>query len=248
MSLPSTYWPALAADYLTAYAQAFPSAGGIASEPSHRNAIILACSVAQHETQNGLAWPGSNNFGAVQLRALTVPEAGAFNAGLLKAGDYTPSRDGVLHVDTHPPGVPYAIWFAAFPTRIAGIVHFLKELWRISEGAPDADGATVESVVLEMYCGHYFEDRFKDDRGWQPRRAKPLSATEQKDVDDYAGDLVGGGVNACYQMICGALASWDYGRDANVTTADPTEEPTRPEIPLPFHSQSTIPPPPPETT
>ena len=216
MSLPPDYWPSLAADYVTAYMQAFPSAGGGAERTPSRNTILLAMSVAEHETNNGRAWPGTNNFGAVQLRSLTTAETADFQSGTLKAGDYTPSRDGVLHVDTHPSPagpIPYPIWFAAFPDRVAGIAHFLRVLWRLSLGAPDADGATVETVCLEMYCGHYFEDRFKDDRPFQARRAKPLSATEQKDVDDYAGDLVGGGVRACFTTICGALARWDYGLD-----------------------------------
>jgi len=245
MSLPSTYWPALAADYLTAYAQAFPSAGGIASEPSHRNAIVLACSVAEHETNNSRAWPGSWNFGAVQLRRLTLAEAGAFNDGTIKVGDYTPSRDGVLHVDTHPgPSgpVPYPVWFAAFPNRVAGIVHFLKVLWQDSACAPDAVDATPFSVADAMYQRGYYEGAR---HGARPvgQRSYPLNVAEQANVTDYAN-----AVAACMATIGPALASWDYGRDANVTTADPTEEPTRPEIPLPFHSQSTIPPPPPETT
>jgi hypothetical protein len=223
MTLPDGYWPALLDDYVTAYQAAFPTAGGAAESTPSRNALLLACSVAQHETANGLAWPGTNNFGAVQLRKLTAAEFAAYQAGTLHAGDYTPARDGVLHVDTHPLGQgasqPYPVWFAAFAKRTDGIAHFLKTLYADSLCAPDAPDATPASVALEMYCGHYFEGAWKDERPFQARRAKPLSPNEQRDVDDYAG-----AVNACLAMICGALASWDYGRDHNDETPD-----TRPD-------------------
>jgi hypothetical protein len=230
MTLPADYWTLLADDYVAAYKSAFGAEG----QTPGRVAILVAMSVAEHETNNGRAWPGTNNFGAVQLRSLTADERAAYHAGTLKSGDYDAAHDGVLHVDTHPLGngasEPYPVWFAAFPTRVEGVAHFLKTLWRTSESAPDAPDATVLSVVTEMYCGHYFEDRFQDDRPWQARRAQPLSAPEQKDVEDYAGLLNGGGVNACYATICGALGAWDFGRDPVTDPADPTQ----PMPPLPF--------------
>ena len=227
-----SYWLSLAEDYLTAWSLAFPAAGGIASEPSHRWAIELAMSVAEHETNNGRAWPGTNNFGAVQLRILTAPEQAAFVAGAIKAGDYTPSRDGVLHVDTHPgvnggPPTPYAVWFAAFPTRVEGIAHFLKTLYRLTDGEIGNPAVDVASLVTEMYCGHYFEDRWKDDRPWQARRAKPLSPTEQKDVDDYAHGATGHqGVQGCLDMIVPMLTAWDYGLDAAAGVTPIAGDPT----------------------
>lgn len=222
MTLDAAYWCSLADDYLTAHAQAFPSAGGIASEPSHRNAIVLSMAVAEHETNNGRAWPNSYNFGAVQLRGLTPAEGAAFRSGTLKAGDYNADRSGVLHVDTHPPGVPYPMWFAAFPTRVLGVAHFLKTLYRLSESAPEAPDATAASVSLEMYCGHYFEGRHIDDRPWVQRRPKPLDAPEQANVDEYARS-----VQACRDTIEPMLAGWDYGRDEYVEVHDtlpPTAE------------------------
>jgi hypothetical protein len=240
VTLPALYWPELAADYLAAYAIAFPSAGGIASEPSHRNAIILACSVAEHETNNGRAWPGTWNFGAVQLRALTLQEAYAYNAGQLKVGDFTPSRDGVLHVDTHPTAngpQPYPEWFAAFPNRVAGIVHFLHVLWQDSDCAPDALDATPFSVADAMYQRGYYEGRHSGARQ-VGKRSYPLTAPEQANVTDYAN-----AVAACMATIGPALASWDYGRDQNVTTVDARELPT---APLPFYVADTLPPGPPD--
>ena len=143
----SLYWQALAVDYDTAASQTF-------GRPVSRDALNLAMSVAQHETCNGAAWPGSNNFGAVQLRGLNATEAAEFAAGTLKAGDYNSDRSGVLHVDTHPPGVPYPIWFAAFPTRVAGVAYFLKALWRLSAGECEAPDATPARLSLAMYCHH----------------------------------------------------------------------------------------------
>ena len=202
-----TYWTDLAADYLTAWSLAFPSPGGIASEPSHRNAIIIACSIAEHETNNGRAWPGTQNFGAVQLRSLTADERAAYDAGTLKAGDYTPTRDGVLHVDTNPPGIPYPIWFAAFDSRPAGIAHFLKVLWRLSAGAPDVEGATCADVALAMYLHGYYEGAHPGARpSW--KRVPPLTPLEAANVADYAH-----AAQACRDRIEPALASWDYGRD-----------------------------------
>lgn len=134
MTLDVDYWTALANDYAAA------APGALGHQPS-RWALVLACSVAEHETNNGRAWPGAWNFGAVQLRELTAAEQAAFAAGQLHAGDYT--RDthradvprGILQVDTHPgPSGPvrYGVWFAAFNSRVQGIAFFLRTLWRLT--------------------------------------------------------------------------------------------------------------------
>ncbi len=221
----ATYWCGLAADYLTAYATCFPSAGGIASEPSHRNAIVLAMSVAEHETNNSRAWPGTNDFGATQLRGLTPAELAAFQAGTLKAGDYTPSRDGVLHVDTHPtPSGPqrYPVWFAAFPTRVEGIAHFLKVLWRLSGGVADQDGCTSAGLAAEMYMRGYYEGAHA---GARPvgQRNPPLTMPELANIADY-----GGAVEACRGTIEPQLAAWDYGLPENLEPVDPAAHDTEP--------------------
>lgn len=125
------YWLSLAADYELAAPR------GVFHYPS-RLSLLLAMSVAEHETENGRAWPGEWNFGAVQLRGLTQDELQAFQAGTLVAGARTTVTnrsdvpEGALHVDTHPPGIPYPVWFCAFPTRPDGIVFFLHVLWRLS--------------------------------------------------------------------------------------------------------------------
>ena len=218
MTIAAEWWVELAKDYLDAWTQAFPSPGGMASEPSHRWGIELAMSVAQHETQNSMAWPGSWNFGAVQLRGLTAEEHAAFNAGTLKAGDFLPDHSGVLHVDTHPPGVPYPVWFFAAPTRVLGIVHFLQTLYRLTGGEFTSDAATAASTALAMYIRHYYEGRHVDDRPWQAARKVPLSAPEQSNVDEYAG-----AIQKCLDVIVPMLTGWDYGLDpaAGVTSDVP---------------------------
>lgn len=215
--MDNAYWLSLAEDYLTAYAQAFPSAGGIASEPSHRNAIVIAMSCAEHETNNSRAWPGTWNFGAVQLRGLTAAELDAFHAGTLKAGDYLPDHSGVLHVDTHPTAagsVPYPVWFYAAPTRVLGIVHFLKTLWRLSSCDPDNEDATCATTAQAMYMHGYYE-------GWHAgarpvaKRVLPLTPPETANVADYAGAM-----QKCRDVIEPALTGWDYGRDQNIETTE----------------------------
>jgi hypothetical protein len=220
MGLPDGYWPALLDDYVAAYQAAFPTAGGAAESTPSRNALILACSVAEHETNNGRAWLGTNDFGATQLRPLTVQEMTAFQAGTLKAGDFTPSRDGVLHVDTHPSPsgpVPYPVWFAAFPTRVEGIAHFLKVLWRLSSSYADDPAATPFGLADAMYQHGYYEGAHP---GARPvgKRAYPLNAGEQANVTDYANAIA-----ACMGEIAANLTAWDYGRDLNDETPDPSQ-------------------------
>jgi hypothetical protein len=232
MSLPNDFWPKLADDYVSAYKQAFPTAGGSAESLPSRNAILLAASVAQHETSNGMAWPGQNNFGAVQLRGLTLQERAAFDDGDLKPGDYNADRTGVLRVDTHPgPNgpIPYPEWFVAFDHRVDGIAYFLKTLWRLSGGEFARDGADPMSLSVAMYRHGYYEGAH---HGARPvgQRNDPLTAPEQANVSDYAHAVTG-----CLATIAGALGSWDFGRDRvagdDGVTSDPVAHDTEPVPP-----------------
>ncbi len=191
----------------------------------------MAC--AEHETNNGRAWPGTNNFGACQLRGLSPAENAAFQAGTLKAGDYTPSRDGVLQVDTHPGPkgpVPYPVWFAAFPTRVAGVAFFLKTLYRLSSAAPDADGATCATVAEAMYRHGYYEGAHAGGRPVALRKS-PLTAPEQANVNDYARAM-----NACRAVIepfVSGMAGFDSpppgpGQEAGEAGADESDAGQRP--------------------
>lgn len=187
------YWSNLWQDYQTAAKQ---TGLGLSGD----NALLLACSVAEHETNNSRAWPGTNNFGAVQLRGLTADELARFKAGTLKAGDqFSGNPGGVLHVDTHPPGIPYPVWFVAFDTRVAGIAYFLKMLWRLSSNAPDQAGCTPMMLAQAMYMHGYYEGAHPGARPpW--KRNLPLLPPEQANVNDY-----GGAVARCFQSISSAL-------------------------------------------
>src|SRR5580704_10232348 len=112
--MDAAYWASLAADYQAAWTRVF-------GRPCNYRALCLAMSVAEHETNNSRAWPGTNNFGAVQLRSLTADEMDEFRAGKLKAGEIFQSTNGapggVLHIDTHPTASgpePYPVWFVYF--------------------------------------------------------------------------------------------------------------------------------------
>lgn len=205
------YWVDLAADYDAAAVKT--------SLGKTRTALLLAMAVAEHETLNGRAWPGSNNFGAVQLRQLTADEHARFAAGTLKAGDkFEPPAPGqpggVLHVDTHPTkvkddqgnlhdkSVPYPVWFAYFPERVDGVAFFLKALWRLSGGAPDAAGATPYTVALAMYRHGYYEG-FHGGARPVGQRSDPLTTPEQQNVDDYSK-----AVTWCFAGIRLVLADW----------------------------------------
>lgn len=215
MSLDPNYWRDLAEDYARAGMQAF-------GRCLTRDCICLAASVAQHETCNGEAWPGTNNFGAVQLRQLNLQERADFQQGTLKAGDYTASRDGVLHVDTHPTPsgpVPYPVWFAAFPDRVSGIAFFLTTLWRLSDGVAESQGCTPNELAMRMYLHGYYEGAHA---GGRPlgQRAVPLLAGEQANVADYAGAIA-----RCLVTISGALGSWV---SPDIKTVDTISDDTAP--------------------
>lgn len=197
------YWETLAGDYVRAYGQVF----GV---PPTRHTLLLAMAVAEFETLNGRAWPGTFNFGAVQLRGLTDDELARFHAGTLKAGDRFPGNPGgVLHVDTHPPAVPYPVWFAAFPTQVDGVRYFLKTLFRAAnEKAVAANpNGSPQDLATAMYLNCYFEGSHA---GARPcgKRALPLTKPEQDNVDAYAG-----AITSRMTALDQNLAGWDVPQD-----------------------------------
>ena len=202
-----SYWQGLYADYVTASAKCFGTA-------KSKNALLLAMSVAEHETNNGRAWPHTNNFGAVQLRSCTAAELDQIKAGTLKAGDtYAGSPGGVLHIDTHPVkggSIPYPVWFVYFgDDRVSGIAYFLRTLLRLSAACLDADATcNAKDLCDQMYAHHYFEGFHPDDKPFQGVRSLPLDAIEQKTSDEYAG-----AVSACWTTISGALGTGDVNQE-----------------------------------
>lgn len=199
--MDSQYWLDLAADYDTAAQRT--------GYGKTRRALLCAMAVAEHETNNGRAWPHTNNFGAVQLRRLTPEETQMFNAGTLKAGDTFASPDGVkpggvLHVDTHPTTggpLPYPVWFVYFgDDRVAGIAYFLNTLWRLSSGV--LEQADAFALVEQMYLHGYFEGGHPGARPLS-QRALPLTDPELANVSDYHGAVV-----ACLREITAVLGDW----------------------------------------
>lgn len=119
-------------------------------------AVVLALSVAIHETRAGDAWPGTDgivgtaddehNWGATTLRALNAAEkaavkaagitasvgkgheakAKAAQAAIVAAG--LPLPQGNIHCDSAPTLGPYFVWFASFPNDVEGAAYFLKLL------------------------------------------------------------------------------------------------------------------------
>jgi len=203
------YWASLYADYVTAAART--------GKTWSKAALLVAMSCAEHETNNGRAWPHTSNFGAVQLRSCNADELARIKAGTLKAGDTFPGNPGgVLHIDTHPVkggSLPYPVWFVYFgDDRVAGIAYFLQTLDRLSSGVLHVD-ATCDSTdcATEMYRKHYYEGFVMDDRQFQNVRTLPLSANEQKNVDAYAGAM-----DACWRTISAAIGTGE----TNVSTTD----------------------------
>lgn len=212
MTLDAAYWTALADDYASASLD--PRGLG---KPVPRNAILLAMAVAEGETNNGRAWPGEWNFGAVQLRTLTDAERASFAAGDLKPGSRTTDThradvpQGALHVDTHPTPAgpqPYPVFFAAFPDRVWGIAFFLRTLWRLSigsTGAPiaEAHGCTPDDLARAMYLHGYFEGSHAGARP-MGQRTVALTPPEAANVGDYAASI-----RRCMAAITPMLAGWD---------------------------------------
>lgn len=210
MSLDKNYWTELAADYVTA------------GPYRTKRALILAMAVAEHETCSSRAWPGTWNFGAVQLRTLTSAERDAFKSGTLKAGSTYPGNPGgVLHVDTHPTPqgpVPYPVWFATFPDRVSGIAYFLRVLDKLSNGAATKPDAWAGSLAEAMYLRGYYEGAHA---GARPlgQRVAPYNAGEAANISDYTL-----AVTRCLTAIVPQLpADWQ--------AEDPRQPPTPPPGP-----------------
>jgi hypothetical protein len=152
-------------------------------------ALWLARAVAMQETRNCTVWPGTNNCGAIHLRELDADERLAFEAGELSPNDTTPG--GVLRMDSRPTprGMePYPVWFATYPTRVAGIAAFERLLWHRVGAALEDAAATPETVARALYLVGYYEGKHPGARAVVDR-SEPLTEAEQANVDDYAAAL-----------------------------------------------------------
>lgn len=144
------------------------------------SAVVLALSVAQHETRCGDAWPGEYNWGATTLRSLTAAErdvlakagiaptvghghnerSAAAQAALVAAG--LAPANGVIHADstTDAKGQhPYFVYFFRGTDDADGARYFLQLL--AGKGKPakavlDDPKGTEHGLAAAMYARGYF--------------------------------------------------------------------------------------------
>lgn len=194
--------------------------------PPTRLAVIYPLAQADFETMDGDAWGGDkgpHDWGATDYRAPNPTEIAAIKAGTLKSGawlhaDGTSGMDrragdvGQLHTDSHPGGMTYAMWFAAFDDDTKGAAYYLAIVLRMVGGLLSDPLSTVGTFVADLYLHGYFEgvhptlaERAKGMAPARPlgHRSLPFTEAEQENVNDYIG-----GVNRCIASQAPALAGW----------------------------------------
>jgi hypothetical protein len=194
--------------------------------PPTRLAVIYPLAQADFETQDGDAWGGDkgpHDWGATDYRAPNATELAAIKAGDLKTGawlhkDGTSSMDrqpgdvGQLHTDSHPGGMTYAMWFAAFDDDTKGAAYYLAIVLRMVGGILSDPLTMVGTFVADLYLHGYFEGvhptQVERAKGMAParpvgHRSLPFTEAEQENVNDYIG-----GVNRCIAAQAPALAGW----------------------------------------
>ena len=113
--------------------------------PPNLAAIQAGQAVARGETFYGNAWPGTNNWGAVQCAAADA-------SGQCPVGTY-PSTD--THPTSSGGAIPYAACFCTFSTAQAGAQKFLNT-W-LHDVAGVLGSANTYDYALAMYQHHYYE-------------------------------------------------------------------------------------------
>jgi len=196
-------------------------------------AILWPLAQADIETQDGDAWGGAQgpmNWGAIDLRAPNVNEIVAIRSGALTAGmwlyadgtwgsERKPEAVGQLHLDTHPGGTTYPMWFRAFASDVEGAESFLEVVLRMVGTLFSEPNPTLEEYATRLYRHGYYEGRHAGARPY-PQRALPLTTPEAANVADY--------VRAMQSVLTGltnALDGW------TLEAAVPV--PIRPLRPLP---------------
>jgi hypothetical protein len=211
--------------------------------PPTRLAVLYPLAQADLETQDGDAWGGAagpHNWGAVDLRPPNIAERAAIDAGTLKTGywlhaDQTtgptrlPTDVGQLHLDSHPGGIVYAMWFRAFEDDADGASAFLRVVLRMVGSLLADPSATLVGYASRLYERSYFEGTTKGGRPYG-HRSEPLTAPEMANVNAYAA-----GMQRCLAVLSPALAGWVVpGAVPSASDPDPfdtTELPTVPSLP-----------------
>lgn len=153
-----------------------------------RNAVVLLCAVAEHETRCGDAWNHAHNWGAIQRRTMTPAER-----AIAQAGGTPPPTDAYeeLHGDSSPINGRYQAWFWKFPDDVQGANQLLGVLVE-NRGSIKAriDTLATDELARLMYLTRYFEG-FHDPRPKPGEIVPPGGLTEGQlaNIADYAAAL-----------------------------------------------------------
>jgi hypothetical protein len=194
--------------------------------PPTRLAVLYPLAQADLETADGDAWGGDkgpHDWGATDYRPPNAAELSAIKAGTLLTGAWL-HKDGSssaerrqgdvaqLHTDSHPGGMTYAMWFAAFDDDTGGATYYLTIVLRMVGGLLSDPLATVVTYCTDLYLHGYYEGTHptaaEKAKGMAParpvgHRALPLTEAEQANVDAYVA-----GMDRCAASQAGALAGW----------------------------------------
>ncbi len=178
-----------------------------------RNAVVLVCAVAEHETRCGDAWNHAHNWGAIQRRAMTPSER-----AIVQAGGTPPPKDAFeeLHGDSSPVNGRYQTWFWKFPDDVQGANQLLEVLLdRRGTIKARIDTLTTDELARIMYLTRYFEG-FHDPRP-KPGEVVPpggLTQGQLANIADYAAAI--GRTAAAFSA---GLGTWKPGDP--IPVADP---------------------------
>ena len=181
--------------------------------PPCRSAVLLCLAQAQLETRCGDAWPGCHNWGATDYRSLRLGELTDYQGGTLVAGhwlhadgshgaDRRPGDVAQMHLDTHPGGGSYPMWFAAFDDDTSGAAYYLRIVLRMAGEVLASPLATSSDLATAVYLHGYYEGVHPGARPYTARTL-PLTAPELANVADYAR-----GLDRCRASIEPALTDW----------------------------------------
>lgn len=188
-----------------------------------KNAVVMCCAVAEHETTCGDSWSHSGNWGAIQRRVMTAAERASV------ASNVTPQPSDPfeqLHGDSSPINGRYQTWFWAFPTNVtfppASLAGDEAGAWKLLEVLLDKrpvikqtiDTIDTQTLALDMYHTHYYEGVH------DPRQPGGV----ERNVADYAHALT-----FTAGRFTAGLADWEPGGGA----PSPTPTPTSPNGPKP---------------
>jgi hypothetical protein len=178
-----------------------------------RHATLVVCSVAEHETRCGDAWPGEHNWGAIQRRTMSEAER-----AVIRAGGKPEPRDAfeALHGDSSPINGRYQVWFWRFPNDVEGANKLLEVLLDKRPSIKnDIDRLSANELARRMYLTKYYEG-FHDPRPRAGEQVPPggLTQGQQANIADYAR-----GLTRHLAFFRAGLVAWQPGEESD-TPAD----------------------------